>query len=334
MERIEVSCNICGSDYSRLLVIKNSFQVVKCRECGLVYVSPRLTEAALGSIYSEDYHISSPAEVKEERVGFFKEKIVLISQYQAGGKILDVGCSTGSFLKEARSAGWDTYGIDVSEDALQYARGNYGLEVTAGKLDDSEFEPAFFDAITMLDSIEHMPDPYRALLKAKEILKPDGFIFISTPNIDGLIPLTTYCLFGRTFGIWEHPTPPGHIYQFSEKTLTALLNKAGFDVVAAYSENIPFRYTFEKLEEAAIDKIKEWSGESGNNAIRPEGNNSPSTSSSKAIPVPPSSGGILRRTIRLLIRTCSWPAIFPIYSLSNFLKRGGDSIFVVARPGS
>lgn len=331
MDRIEVSCNICGSDKPRLLVVKNSFQVVNCRECGLVYVSPRLTEAALGSLYSEDYHISSPAEVKEERERFFKEKIAIISQYQTGGKILDVGCSTGRFLKEAKATGWDTYGIDVSEDALRYARQNYGLEVRAEKLDESKFEPAFFDAVTMLDSIEHMPDPYQALLKAKEILKPEGFIFISTPNIDGLIPRTTYCLFGKTFGIWEHPTPPGHIYQFSQKTLTALLHKAGFDVVASYSENIPFRYTLEKLEEAAIDKIKELRGEKRYNLTRYEGDNSPSTS--LATPEHPSSGGIHRRVIRLSIKTCSWLVLFPVYSLSNFLKRGGDSIFVVARPG-
>lgn len=335
MERIEVSCNICGSNNSRLLVVKNFFRVVKCRECELVYVNPRLTEDALGGIYSEDYHISSSNEVKKEgRQGFFEEKVARINQYQAGGKILDVGCSTGLFLKEAKAAGWDAYGIDISKEAAQYARQNYGLKVTAGKLDGSEFEPAFFDAVTFWDSLEHVPDPYRDLLRVREILKPDGFIFISTPNIDGLIPRTTYCLCGKTFGIWEHPTPPGHIYQFSRKTLTALLNKAGFDLLDSYSENIPFRYTLGKLEEAAIDKIKEWKGEKRDNFNLPQVSNPREVESvgDKNLPEHPSFGGIHRRIIRLLIRTWSWLVLFPLYNLTNFLKKGGDSIFVVARP--
>ncbi|MEW5768061.1 MAG: methyltransferase domain-containing protein [bacterium] len=332
MERIEVSCNICGSNDSRLLVVKNSFRVVKCQECGLVYVNPRLTEEALGSIYSEDYHTDSPDEVKEERREFFKEKIAWMNQYQSRGKILDVGCSTGLFLQEAKAAGWDAYGIDISEEAAQYARRNYGLEVTAGKLNESKFEPAFFDAVTFWDSLEHVPDPYQDLLKAREILKPDGFIFISTPNIDGLIPRTTYCLCGKTFGIWEHPTPPGHIYQFSQKTLTALLNKAGFDLLDSYSENIPFRYTLGKLEEAVIDKIKAWRGEKRDDPKFHQGSYLGEVESvkDKALSKHPS-GSIHRRIIRLLIRTCSWLALFPLYHLTNFLKKGGDSIFVVAR---
>ena len=324
---VEVSCNICGSN-ERTILIKTPFDLVRCERCGLVYVTPRPAEEELAGLYSFDrYHIAQRDEKRQRKdLRKFERRMRIIMSYRPDrGRILDVGCSTGLFLRKAEEYGWRAYGIDISEDAARYARENYGLNVIGGKIETSDFKPGFFDVITFFDSLEHMADPLRALRRARELLKEGGLIVITTPDISGLLPMATYLILAKRFGIWHHPSPPAHLYEFSKVTVRKLLKKAGFKTIYISSEQIPMGYSVGKLETALITIIKAClSGEPASHVERP-GDRSLPNSVSASGPT-----NISRKAARLAVRGGSYAIVALAHLISHILGRG-DSMLVMAR---
>jgi 2-polyprenyl-3-methyl-5-hydroxy-6-metoxy-1,4-benzoquinol methylase len=143
----------------------------------------------------------------------------------------------------AKDHGWDVEGIEFSSDTAELARSSYGLHVHTGTLETYKPDNGLFDCLTMWDVIEHVRDPSNVLLRANEMLKTGGYLLMTTPNIDGILPRFSYPIASR-FGIWRHPEPPQHLFQFSERTIRSLCEKSGFHVVEIVHDRIPFVYTF------------------------------------------------------------------------------------------
>ena len=95
-----------------------------------------------------------------------------------------------------------------------------------------------------------------ALQAAWRLLKDDGVLLITTPNIDGFVPRATYLLLGRTIGAWEHPTPPHHLYQFSRRTLDLLLRQTQFRIASCATRPMGRRYTVKQLESAVVEVLQ------------------------------------------------------------------------------
>jgi 2-polyprenyl-3-methyl-5-hydroxy-6-metoxy-1,4-benzoquinol methylase len=243
------------------LTARKGYQLVRCRRCRLVYVSPRpKSPAAIARLYTNDRY-STNQVAHSEAPGRMREAHWRAAQLerharQRRGRLLDVGCSAGSFMSAARDKGWDTYGIDISAGAVDHAAHAFGLQVGVATLDAAPFIDGSFSVVTMFEYIEHLLDPAAALRGAWRLLEPGGLLVLTTPNVDGFVPRTTYQLLGRTIGAWEHPTPPHHLYQFSRRTLAALLRKSGFEVVASRTRPMGFRFTVTQLESAVIEAIK------------------------------------------------------------------------------
>jgi 2-polyprenyl-3-methyl-5-hydroxy-6-metoxy-1,4-benzoquinol methylase len=333
----QVPCAVCELDDARHLLTKNALRIVQCRRCGLVYVNPRPAFDALTELYAEeDYcqgQVNAAADAKRTQQA--TQRLRLIERYvgkgrravpSQRGRLLDVGCSTGIFLRAARDAGWQVSGIDVSAAAVEYGRSAHGLDMHAQTLEECDFPPQSFDAITMFDSIEHMPHPVAALRAAHWLLKDDGLLVITTPSVDGLFPRLTYRLFAQTIGAWEHPTPPGHIYQFSRQTMRAALEKSGFTSVYCRTEAIPAPYTVGKLEEAIVGALKKEG--SGLRVEGSEGNGNPSPQNPK--PKTQNQPSILRRAFRLGVRAMCWGLVLPVSVPAPWLGQG-DSMLMFAR---
>jgi 2-polyprenyl-3-methyl-5-hydroxy-6-metoxy-1,4-benzoquinol methylase len=144
--------------------------------------------------------------------------------YVAGGKLLDVGCGNGNYLYSLRELGWETYGVEIDEQACHYAREVLGLTVSQGSLAEARFPDAFFDVITLRHVLEHLPDPGRTLATVYRLLREGGSILIEAPNIESLQ--------ARFFKArWFHLDIPRHLYHFAPATLQALLQKAGFSEI-------------------------------------------------------------------------------------------------------
>jgi len=240
-------CNLCDQESQRVIFVKNGFELVKCPLCGLVYVGNPPSRAELESMYSFDagYFANYQDKSADDTLALTKatEKYGRIKEHKTRGRILDIGCGPGFFLKVAKEHGWATYGVDISRDTSELARTRYGLQVFTGTLDQANLVPSSFDAVTMWDTIEHVENPVQTMLAVNELLKHDGIVAISTPNIDGLFPRLSYHISSLT-NQWRHPEPPHHLFQFSKKTVHKLLKLAGFHTLEMYDKRVPIQYSF------------------------------------------------------------------------------------------
>ncbi|MFW6108225.1 MAG: class I SAM-dependent methyltransferase [bacterium] len=324
-------CPVCGSGSRRRLVTRRGFDVVRCAECRLVYVWPPPGREELEAVYSAGgYH----AEVDEaERRRTFAERLRWVEELAPRrGRVLDVGCSKGYFLEVARDEGWDAVGVDLNRNAVDAARAR-GLDVRLGDLADwageaaaePPLESASFDVITLFDLIEHTPEPRATLVACRRLLRPGGLLVITTPNIDGLVPRVTYWLFARTLGAWDHPTPPGHLVQFSRRTLQQILEQTDFKIVQRRAEHIPVAYSVGKLENAVLDVL------AGRHKDKPQPKPSPEKDlGDQGQPSAAARPRVLRRVVRLTVRGMAWLVVGGA-GLAARASGWGDSMFVAAR---
>lgn len=231
----DVNCNLCGSSKKTEVMNKQGYSIVRCDECGLVFVSPRLPADALAeSVYGPGYFDAEKGYGLEDHFGIANknrsikngtERLRWIEKYATRGRLLDVGCAAGFFMLAAKQRGWNVSGIEISDHAAAYAREKFGLDVKTGSFNQKPSEPESFDLVTMLDVIEHLPNPLSGLENARNILKPQGLLFVATPNFDSL-PAR---VLGREWGL---VAPEHHFYYFTPGIIEKMLAKAGFKIVA------------------------------------------------------------------------------------------------------
>jgi SAM-dependent methyltransferase len=216
------------------------FSVVTCSDCGLTYVTPRLVDASLlAHVYDEgywssssakdrgytDYRADAPLYLKTYR----KRYGVVARHFPRPGRVLDVGCAAGYFLKVCQEKGWDVLGLEVSDAIRPQAQERLGRDrVLPGLLEDAPLEPHSFDLVTFWDVVEHIPDVVGALQRVRTLLKPGGKLLIETQNVAS----RTADRLGKA---WHHYKHAEHIYHFDPRTIADLLGRAGFRVL----ENTP-----------------------------------------------------------------------------------------------
>ncbi|NOZ51522.1 MAG: class I SAM-dependent methyltransferase [Gammaproteobacteria bacterium] len=144
-------------------------------------------------------------------------------EYMPQGKLLDVGCGDGSYIRYMQELGWDVKGIDFDPEALSNARAK-GLFVQLGDLAQQQFPENTFDVITVNHVIEHVPEPLGLLQESQRILKPGGMLMIATPNIASL---------GHQFfeSGWVHLDPPRHLHIFTSSSLVTVVKKVGLQII-------------------------------------------------------------------------------------------------------
>ncbi|MEO5865272.1 MAG: class I SAM-dependent methyltransferase [Nitrospiraceae bacterium] len=141
--------------------------------------------------------------------------------WRGEGKVLDVGCGAGGNLKALQDQGWEPSGIEISEVAAAHAREIVTGNIHTGTLESAPFSPQSFDLILMSHSLEHLPSPVDALRQVHRLLKDNGLLIVSVPNVNSL----EFKLFGPW---WFHLDPPRHIYHFDRHSLSGIMAQAGF----------------------------------------------------------------------------------------------------------
>lgn len=155
-------------------------------------------------------------------------------------RVLDVGCGSGVFLREAAWAGWCAYGCDFDPEAVVQAGGD-GFDVRVGGIEVWEQFEGYFDAITFSHVIEHVHDPVQTLRLARALLRPGGSIYIETPNIDA--PLHKW--FGRD---WRGLEPPRHLVLFTHAALDEVLRRTGFAEIVSQHRPDPSSFLISQSE--------------------------------------------------------------------------------------
>jgi 2-polyprenyl-3-methyl-5-hydroxy-6-metoxy-1,4-benzoquinol methylase len=227
------NCAICGSkEFFPLLKTKDltgavseELILVRCSRCGLTYLNPMPTEDKMKQYYSEKYFETSSLGDASNNIFRLQMARFLNNLKSSKGKALDVGCGDGNFLLIMKRLGWNVYGVDISESAVRLAKKKLGVaNVFVGTLANHRFPSSYFDVISFRHVLEHLQKPADTLLEIRRILKNEGVLGVSVPNIDSL--------YFRVFKeAWFHLDLPRHLYQFSPKTLTNLLIKTGFRVI-------------------------------------------------------------------------------------------------------
>jgi len=225
-----VLCPACGSpDATNLLSApdryhgrRHFFHLVKCRSCELVWTGNAPGPDEIGKHYGPLYDraIAKAGEGDHNR---WRDRMRTLAHYKKGGAILDIGCSSGSFLSALQGKRWDLYGIEMSEEPAARARELCSAKIFVGDILDADFPPASFDVITCFHVFEHMYQPKAVLEKVSEWLKPGGIFYMLVPNIDSAG--------ARIFGSYWYPLElPRHLFHFSPQSLRYLAKSAQLEV--------------------------------------------------------------------------------------------------------
>lgn len=199
-------------------------QVVRCDQCSLVYLNPRVRADLIGRGYADAV---DPTFVAQDacRIATFTTSLRRLARRHglrpAETRILDVGCAGGAFPRAAADLGFQVVGVEPSAWLAAEGARRYGLDIRAGTLEELALPPASFDVVTLWDVIEHLPRPDLLLTEVRRLLRPDGLLVVNYPDLDGLVR--------RVMG-WRWPFFLNvHLTYFTPATIRRLVLRHGFE---------------------------------------------------------------------------------------------------------
>lgn len=235
-----------------------AWNICICSDCGIAFLSPRPDSESIGAAYRHYYtHTSDKDDLVSGRLraikNYFAENyyaaanktgapvayvIYLLMRilfplslyfdaksrhlFQVKGKpgrLLDIGCGNGEFLRFANRFGWDVVGLDLDADAVAEARSG-GLDVRIGDIGIIGGKEKF-DFISLSHVVEHVYDPAELIRTCYALLNDGGTLWLETPNIESI----GYLLYKSN---WRGLEPPRHIMLFNQSALRQLLMSSGF----------------------------------------------------------------------------------------------------------
>lgn len=223
-------------------------------------MSPRPSPEEIRELYSDSYYLGeSQYNYHDERSNqeanafIHRNRLKVLEKFinTANGKkrLLDIGCAFGGLLEMAGNLQWETFGLEISGYAARYAAEEKGMNVSNESIEEAELGEGSIDAAIMIEVIEHLQDPAKALAKINRALDKNGILMVQTANADSLK--------AKTGGAdWEYFLP-GHLFCFSRKTLKQLLEKTGFEIVHIFTgDELSIRSKIGKLRADSGGTVK------------------------------------------------------------------------------
>ena len=233
------ACPVCGKMGAREFLQgpdrfhgrKERYTLVRCSGCSLVWLSHPPTPPEMHLHYTKAYDrlISASGQNSPHR---WRERKAAMMPHKQSGVLLDLGCSSGSFLESLKGEGWRLHGIEMSAECAKAAEAKTGAQVFVGHILDATFPRESFDVITCFDVLEHLYEPRRVMARVGEWLKPGGIFYVLVPNIDSAE--------SRVFGSYWHGLElPRHLFHYSPAALQCLAESAGLQVVSLETRRNP-----------------------------------------------------------------------------------------------
>lgn len=239
-------CVACGGSLdTRAHVIRNGSPITggaifRCARCGTLEVVPRPSPSELAALYGEDYYEGFMAGAgmvggNTEVSSVLRLRLTALERRLGKkGRLLDVGCGLGLFVKHAVDQGWEAAGLEMSEWAAREGSRQYGITIHHAELANAPIEPRSLDVVHFNHVMEHVLDPVAEMTAAGNLLRAGGLLVVEVPQE------IRYPLSDRVFRAL-HPelylTPPPekthHLIFFTVGGLRSAAVRAGFTVERA-----------------------------------------------------------------------------------------------------
>ncbi len=223
---VAVPCPACGNDnYEIHAVVDGSFRFCRCLSCRAIYQNPRLNESGIQAQYDANYFATSNVcsgylnygdtseQQRKTAVWLWNQAHRLIRELPR--RVLDVGCGSGEFLNEGMRRNLECWGIDLYMPSVKPR-----YRFVAGDFTRADLPAKFFDLIVFNDSFEHFLGPNLPLQRCEEVLLPDGYILINTPDPDSWLARIS----GRSWISLKHE----HLVIYPRSVLARLLDQHHF----------------------------------------------------------------------------------------------------------
>lgn len=227
---MSIACPLCGIASTTTWLRRGDWQYRHCAACSAVWLDPLPSESWAQDFYDRPYFEGGGRGgyrnyLAEERqhMANATARVALAKRLGASapGLWLDVGCAAGYTLAEARSAGFDVRGVDLSPWAREVARERFQLDLYPSLTEAMRGHEGQASVLTMFQVLEHLPDPLAALVQARAYLRPGGLLLIETWDRASLVAR----LFGKR---WQQITPPSVAWLFDRESLEYALIRSGF----------------------------------------------------------------------------------------------------------
>jgi len=233
------SCILCGSNKFNNLFIIDKKEIVKCNKCGLAKTKNfKLPD------YSKYHRDKDYKKFESHFKNIFTKRFNIAKNFVHSGTVLDIGTSTGTMLDIFKNEGWETWGVEPSNNALiAQAKGHKIFHTT---FENTNIPSGKFDLVIINHTLEHFKNPLEVLIKTNKILKKGGIVLVDVPNFNSL---KSAFLRSR----WKYLLPKEHAFHFTPETLSKLFEKAEFKVISIKTRSglfefaNPLREIFESL---------------------------------------------------------------------------------------
>ncbi|HEY8514153.1 MAG TPA: bifunctional glycosyltransferase/class I SAM-dependent methyltransferase [Candidatus Binatia bacterium] len=230
LESEPTSCPLCHADEFVPRVAHAGFRMVECSACGLWYLNPMPTRAALAALYDDGYFASENAcdggyadyaAMAEDHRDTFRRRLALVERHVGAGRLLDVGAGYGYLADAAQGRFAERWVVEISEAAARQVSSAH--RVVVGSIESVDLPQRYFDVVSLQDCLEHLPEPHAALAKIRRLLRPGGALFAVTPNVRSWLARLQR-------DDWVSLKFPEHVILYSRETLRRALEKHGFRI--------------------------------------------------------------------------------------------------------
>jgi len=231
-----IICGYCGKAENQCLyfiydLFNRFYNIYRCHNCRAFFLSPRPTVSKIREDYNSSYYGSQEEKFIspfiEKTIDWFRQtRAKRLSHYlKDGDSILDIGCGNGRFLYHLLKYGkYKLYGTELEGNSAKRARRIKEINLKIGSLNAKDFPSNSLKAVTLFHVFEHLSEPQKILTIIHQILKKNGILFISFPNITSIQ--------SKIFkGKWLHLDPPRHLFFFSPDDFIKLMDKKGFKLL-------------------------------------------------------------------------------------------------------
>jgi SAM-dependent methyltransferase len=243
------TCPLCSHEEAKTIFERTirslPLRFVKCSQCSLIRQDPRLSAESLQHYFSSSYFIQDSKANNSDvdnLLGYpdyfswdpsYKKTARFRLQRIIGNKpppatLLEIGTATGSFLAEARQAGYSVRGLDVSAAFAEMAKKNYHLDIDVAFVETFPLPEAHYDIICNFGGISCWREPMKALMNIRQSLKPDGIFVFNHSDADSLLAR----LRGNRYFEFNHAS----LSLFTSQSIRLLLQTAGFRIELTQTE--------------------------------------------------------------------------------------------------